>query len=92
MLPNRGDTAGRDRRWLHVCRQVFCLGVFLAFAAHFIMVEFYGGAAMQVAMSAAGILIMIGTALVISWYKRVEGRGSGTPKRPPDADLAGGEA
>ena len=24
--------------------------------------------------------------------KRMESRGSGTPKRPPDADLAGGEA
>jgi hypothetical protein len=72
--------------------EIFCLGVFLAFAAHFVMVEFYGGAAMQVAMSMAGILIMIGTAVVISWYKQVEGRGSGTPKRPPDADLAGGEA
>ena len=72
--------------------EIFCLGVFLAFAAHFVMVEFYGGTAMQVVMSAAGILIMIGTALVISWYKRMEGRGSGTPKRPPDADLAGGEA
>jgi len=72
--------------------EIFCLGVFLAFAAHFVMVEFYGGTAMQVAMSMAGILIMIGTAVVISWYKRVEGRGSGTPKRPPDADLAGGEA
>jgi hypothetical protein len=72
--------------------EIFCLGVFLAFAAHFVMVEFYGGTAMQVLMSMAGILIMTGTALLISWYKRVEGRGSGTPKPPPDADLAGGEA
>jgi hypothetical protein len=29
--------------------------------------------------------------MVISWYKRVERRDS-APKRPPDADLAGGEA
>src|SRR5207237_1081776 len=72
--------------------EIFCLGVFLAFAAHFVMVEFYGGTTMQVAMSMAGIVIMIATALVISWYKRVEGRGSGMPKRPPDANLAGGEA
>ena len=72
--------------------EIFCLGVFLAFAAHFVMVEFYGGAAMQVVMSMAGILIMIGTAWTISWYKQMESRGSGTPKRPPDADLAGGEA
>ena len=28
--------------------EIFCLGVFLAFAAHFVMVEFYGGTAMQV--------------------------------------------
>jgi hypothetical protein len=35
---------------------------------------------------------MFATAWLISWYKRAEGRGSGTPKRPPDADLAGGEA
>ena len=86
-------------RWLKpaiMCGQnsleIFCLGVFLAFAAHFVMVEFYGGPAMQVVISMAGILIMIATAWVISWYKRMEGRGSGTPKRPPDADLAGGEA
>jgi hypothetical protein len=72
--------------------EIFCLGVFLAFAAHFVMVEFYGGTAMQVVISVAGILIMTGTAWLISWYKQVEGRGSGTPKRPPDADLAGGEA
>ena len=85
-------------RWLKpaiICGQhsleIFCLGVFLAFAAHFLMVEFFGGSLMQVVMSMAGILVMVGTAVVISWYKRIEGRGS-VPKRPPDADLAGGEA
>jgi hypothetical protein len=71
--------------------EIFCLGVFLAFAAHFVMVEFYGGAAMQVLMSIAGITIMIATGWTFSWYKKVETRG-GPPKRPPDADLAGGEA
>jgi hypothetical protein len=71
--------------------EIFCLGVFLAFAAHFVMVEFFGGLHMQVLMSIAGVLIMIATATLISWYKRMEGRGQ-TPRRPPDADLAGGEA
>jgi len=66
--------------------------VFLAFAAHFVMVEFYGGVYMQVLLSVAGVAIMIATAMLFSWYKQMEGRGSGTPKRPPDADLAGGEA
>jgi hypothetical protein len=72
--------------------EIFCLGVFLAFAAHFVMVEFYGGVYMQVLLSVAGIAIMIATAMLFAWYKQMEGRGSGTPKRPPDADLAGGEA
>jgi hypothetical protein len=85
-------------RWLRpaiLCGQhsleIFCLGVFLAFAAHFVMVEFFGGLHMQVLLSIAGVLIMIATAALISWYKRMESRGA-TPKRPPDADLAGGEA
>jgi hypothetical protein len=71
--------------------EIFCLGVFLAFAAHFVMVEFYHGVAMQVLVSFAGILIMIATAAMLSWYKMIE-RGSGPPKRAPDADLAGGQA
>jgi len=72
--------------------EIFCLGVFLAFAAHFLMVEIYGGLLMQVLLSLAGILVMVGTATLISWYKRVEGRGGMPPKRPPSADVAGGEA
>jgi hypothetical protein len=71
--------------------EIFCLGVFLAFAAHFVMVEIAGGLLMQVALSIMGVLIMIGTAWLITWYKDIEGRG-GRPKRSPDADLAGGEA
>jgi hypothetical protein len=70
--------------------EIFCLGVFLAFAGHFVMVEFYPGVAMQVLVSVVGVAVMIGTAALISWYKVVE-RGSGPPKRPLDADLAGGQ-
>ena len=72
--------------------EIFCLGVFLAFAAHFVMVEFFGGTLMQIMISMVGILIMVGTAALIAWYKKVEGRGGSAPRRPPDADLAGGEA
>ena len=71
--------------------EIFCLGVFLAFAAHFVTVELYGGLLMQVMLSVAGIASMIAVAALLSWYKVVEGRG-GPPKRPPDADLAGGSA
>jgi hypothetical protein len=71
--------------------EIFCLGVFLAFAAHFTLEQVSSQVAAQVALSAAGILIMIASAAVMSWYKKVEGRSPGS--RPPvDADLAGGEA
>jgi hypothetical protein len=70
--------------------EIFCAGVFLAFAAHFILVEVSDGVLMQVAVSAFGIAAMIATAALISWYKKIEGRGPGP--RSPNADLAGGEA
>ncbi len=70
--------------------EIFCLGVFLAFAAHFAKVEFSGGLIMQVVVSALGILIMIAAAWVITWYKEVEGRKSGSRQKTRNADLAGG--
>jgi len=72
--------------------EIFCLGVFLSFASHFAMVEVYDGVAMQVLVSALGILIMVAAAALITWYKKVEGRKSGPRPTPPNADLAGGEA
>jgi hypothetical protein len=73
--------------------EIFCLGVFLSFAAHFAMVEISGEFWMQLVVSALGILIMIAVAALLSWYKKTEGRSSGSrPKKMPDADLAGGEA
>ncbi len=71
--------------------EIFCLGVFLAFAAHFAKVEISGGIPMQILVSFAGIATMIGVAWLISWYKAAEGRRPGKTKNP-DADLAGGEA
>jgi len=72
--------------------EIFCLGIFLAFAGHFVMVEVSGAIWMQVLISALGILIMIGTAALIMWYKTVEGRGPTTRPKSANADLAGGEA
>jgi hypothetical protein len=82
--------------WLRpaiVCGQhsleIFCLGVFLAFAAHFVMVQISESVSAQVLASVIGIMLMVAVAWLLSWYKNVE-RNPGT--RPPDADLAGGEA
>ena len=81
---------------LVVCGQhsleIFCLGVFLSFAAHFAMVEVSGSVVMQFLVSALGILIMVAAAALITWYKGVEGRSPGTRQKQPDADLAGGGA
>lgn len=72
--------------------EIFCLGVFLAFAGHFAMTELSDSVGMQVLVSALGIAIMVCSAALISWYRKVEGRSSGPKSRPPDAHLAGGEA
>src|SRR5580704_14221659 len=72
--------------------EIFCLGVFLAFAGQFVISEYSGGPLIQIAISVTGIIIMIGTANLISWYKVIEGRSPGSRVKQPDADLAGGEA
>jgi hypothetical protein len=72
--------------------EIFCLGIFLSFAAHFAMTEISGAFWVQIVASALGILIMTAAAGLLTWYKRAEGRNPGSrPKKTPDADLAGGE-
>ncbi|MGZ3410341.1 MAG: OpgC domain-containing protein [Xanthobacteraceae bacterium] len=71
--------------------EIFCLGVFLAFAGHIALQEVSAGVVAQIVVSVLGIIVMIGVATLISWYKRVEGRSPGS-RPPPNADLAGGEA
>src|SRR5882724_3750973 len=69
--------------------EIFCLGVFLAFAGHFVLSDIAGGAVMHFLISLSGILIMSGMAWVISWYKRSADKGAkkGTTG---NADMAGG--
>lgn len=93
------DWPGLRSRWLQpaiMCGkhslEIFCLGVFLAFAAHFLKVEVSGGILMQVFVSFSGIAIMIAAAWLIEWYKAAEGRRPQARPKTPDADLAGGEA
>jgi hypothetical protein len=72
--------------------EIFCLGVFLAFAGQFVISEYSGGPLIQAAISVIGIMIMIAVASLISWYKVIEGRSPSSRVKSPDADLAGGEA
>jgi hypothetical protein len=72
--------------------EIFCLGVFLAFAGQFVIAESSGGPVLQTAISLLGIILMVATAYLVSWYKAIEGRSSPSRVKSPDADLAGGEA
>jgi hypothetical protein len=69
--------------------EIFCLGVFLAFAGHFILADIAGGAGMHFLISVTGILIMSGMAWVISWYKRSADKGA-KKGAIGNADMAGG--
>ncbi len=89
---------GLKSRWLRpaiLCGQhsleIFCLGVFLAFTAHFILTEYSNRIAMQVTLSLVGILIMVAVAALLRWYKVIEGRRPGSQPQK-SARLAGGEA
>jgi hypothetical protein len=66
---------------------IFCLGVFLAFAGHFVFTEVSNRLYMHVVVSLTGILAMVATAKLLSWYKAVE-RGPRPPSMRPG--LAGG--
>jgi hypothetical protein len=71
--------------------EIFCLGVFLAFAGQFIISQWSGGPLIQAAISLAGILIMIATATLISWYRNMEGRTQQKRAQTAQGTVAGGE-
>lgn len=92
------DWRGLNSPWLRpliLCGQhsleIFCIGIFLAFAGYFVLAEVSGGPVMHFFVSLTGIVIMSAAAWLFSWYKNEVAKG-GTPKGSPDADLAGGDA
>jgi len=70
--------------------EIFCLGVFLAFAGHFILAEVGGGAALHALITLSGVLIMCGMAWLISWYKHVADKSASRKGAGGNADMAGG--
>jgi hypothetical protein len=56
--------------------EVFCLGVFLSYTAGFLLIELSPALWMQVAVSLGGVLLMIGLAGLMSWYKALGRRPS----------------
>jgi hypothetical protein len=92
------DWSGLRSPWLRpliLCGQhsleIFCLGVFLAFAGHFVLAEISGGAALHFVISISGILIMSAAAWLFSWYKHsADKSASRTKSTGGNADMAGG--
>lgn len=72
--------------------EVFCAGIFLSFAGHFVIAEVSGRVPMQILVSVVGIAIMCTIAWLITWYENMERRSGVTRERIPDADIAGGDA
>jgi hypothetical protein len=70
--------------------EVFCLGVFLSFAGHFVFTEVSNRVIVHVIVSVAGIAVMVAAAAVLSWYKQVERQGPRPPSTKPG--YAGGDA
>jgi len=71
--------------------EIFCLGVFLAFAGHFVLAEVSGGAGLHFLVSISGILIMSAAAWLFSWYKHSADKNAPRTKGAGgNADLAGG--
>lgn len=62
--------------------QMFCLGVFLSFVAHFVLVELNGEFGLQLTVNAVGVGIMLAVAAVLNWYKTTERERSAQRRRP----------
>jgi hypothetical protein len=70
--------------------EIFCLGVFLAFAGYFVLVELNGGIFMHLLVALIGILIMWAVAWVNSWYKRTDDKTARIGGTGGNADIVGG--
>ena len=93
------DWPGLKSPWLRpliLCGQhsleIFCLGVFLAFAGHFILAEVNGGAVLHGVICISGIVIMSAAAWLFSWYKNNADKNASRKGTGGNADLAGGGA
>jgi hypothetical protein len=93
------DWPGLRSPWLRpliLCGQhsleIFCLGVFLAFAGHFVLAELSGGTGLHFVVSISGILIMWAAAWLFSWYKHSADKSGRAKATGGNADMAGGGA
>jgi hypothetical protein len=91
------ELKARWARPLILCGQhslpIFCLGVFLSFSAHWILMQYTRGVWEQLVVSAAGILIMIGVAWLLDRANQVPDLFVDiVNKDEPDTAIEGGKA
>jgi hypothetical protein len=86
--PDAGFLAWRLTRPIIICGQnsleVFCFGILLALLGHFVLVELSDALAVQVAVNAAGIALMVALAYLLAWY----GNGGRLPASLAQAPVA----
>jgi len=71
--------------------EIFCLGVFLAFAGYYVLVESGAGILLHFLVALIGILIMTAVAWLNSWYKRSDGKTARIDgSNIANADIVGG--
>lgn len=79
--PEAKFLSGRAAAPLVVCGRhglaLFCVGTFLSFGSHFLVVQAENALWVQLAVSASGIGALIMLAYVLSWYQNAERKGAG---------------
>jgi hypothetical protein len=63
--------------------QIFCLGVALAFAGYFLLMEISAGIGLHFLVGISGISIMSAVAWLFTWYKRVADKSANTQPASP---------
>jgi hypothetical protein len=94
VAPQARFLAGRVARPFVLCGRhslhIFCLGILLSVMSHLVLNEFFGGVLMQLAVSAAGVGIMIAVAALMEWFAAAKaGVGGRVPERAP---VSGGQS
>jgi hypothetical protein len=64
---------------------IFCLGILLSVLGQLVLNEFFGDIPMQLAVSAAGVAIMIGVAALMEWFAAAQGVSGGRALGAPMA-------
>jgi hypothetical protein len=62
---------------------IFCLAILLSVLGHLVLNEYFGGRFMQIAVSAAGIAIMISVAALMEWFAAAQHASGSTAVRAP---------